>query len=118
MIQHIPTSGLTLGICRQGNVFIRPRRTVRGVQEVVASFYGIDTLEMASARRTRSVAMARQIAMYLARKTTLKSFPDIGRFFNRDHTTVMHACNKVESLMATDDDFAVDVGVLRDRLAA
>lgn len=101
------------------SVTIRPRRTIRRLQEVVADFYHISPSEMTSARRSRSVARPRQVAMYLARETTPKSLPDIGKLFgNRDHTTVIHAIRKVESLIATDDDFAVDVEVLRERLAA
>jgi chromosomal replication initiator protein len=118
MIYYVPTRGLTLGIDDAGYVTIKPRLTVKRIQAVVSAFYGIEPREMTSDRRAREVARPRQIAMYLARETTPKSLPDIGRLFKRDHTTVMHAIRRVESLMGEDDDFAVDVELLRERLAA
>lgn len=96
----------------------RPRLTVKRIQDIVSSFYHITPHEMTSARRAKEVARPRQVAMYLARELTPKSLPDIGRLFNRDHTTVLHGVRKIESLMAQDVDFAVDVEVLRERLAA
>lgn len=118
MIYHLPTMSFTLGISGSGYVSVRPRRTVKRIQEIVAAHYGIPIGEMVSRRRHRSFARPRQVAMYLARETTPKSFPDIGRFFGgRDHTTVIHAIKAVERLCRDDEDFAVDVEVLRERLA-
>ena len=58
---------------------------------------------MSSARRARAVARPRQVAMYLAKQLTSRSLPEIGRKFgNRDHTTVMHAVQRVGELMARD----------------
>jgi chromosomal replication initiator protein len=72
---------------------------------------------MGSARRARSVARPRQIAMYLAKQLTSRSLPEIGRKFGgRDHTTVMHAVRKVEELNAKDSAFAEDVELLRRML--
>lgn len=119
MIYHIPTAKMTLTNDPFGFITIRPRLTVKRIQNVVSAFYGIDAEEMTSARRAKGVARPRQVAMFLTRAMTPKSFPDIGRLFgDRDHTTVMHAVHKIESLMASDSDFAVDVEVLRERLAA
>ena len=65
---------------------------------------------MSSARRLRAVARPRQIAMYLAKKMTACSLPEIGRQFGgRDHTTVMHAVRKVEDLLQNDAMTAEDV---------
>jgi chromosomal replication initiator protein len=72
---------------------------------------------MSSPRRARAVARPRQIAMYLAKQLTSRSLPEIGRKFgNRDHTTVMHACNKVCELMERDAAFSEDVELLRRML--
>lgn len=104
---------------RSARVSVVRRLTVRRIQDVVSAFYRIPSDEMTSERRGREVARPRQIAMYLAREMTPKSFPDIGKLFgNRDHTTVLHAVRRVESLIEADPDIAVDVEVLRERLAA
>ena len=72
---------------------------------------------MHSARRARSVARPRQVAMYLAKKLTARSLPEIGRKFGgRDHTTVMHAVKKVDELRDIDASFSEDVELLRRML--
>ena len=68
---------------------------------------------MSSARRSRTVARPRQIAMYLSKQLTSRSLPEIGRAFGgRYHTTVIHAVRKVEELMKADPAFAEDVELL------
>jgi hypothetical protein len=57
---------------------------------------------MQSSRRARTVARPRQIAMFLAKQLTSRSLPEIGRKFDRDHTTVMHAVRKIEELITQD----------------
>ena len=81
-----------------------PRKiTIDLVQEVVANHYHVELSSMKSSARSRKLTLPRQIAMYLARELTNLSLPDIGRGFGgRDHTTVMHACRKVERTQATD----------------
>ena len=69
---------------------------------VVASHYGITRDQLKGKRRTNSVALPRQIAMFLMRRQTTLSLSEIGRFFDRDHTTVIHACSKIERLTAED----------------
>jgi len=76
------------------------------IQAAVCRQFGVTTLDLMSARRGREVARPRQLAMWLARHTTLLSLPDIGRGFGRDHTTVIHAIKRVEELLRTDPDFA------------
>ena len=72
---------------------------------------------MHSARRARSVARPRQVAMYLAKQLTSRSLPEIGRKFGgRDHTTVMHAVKKDEELRECDMSFAEHVELLRRML--
>ena len=68
---------------------------------------------MSSSRRLRSVARPRQIAMYLAKKLTTKSLQDIGiHFGKKDHTTVIHAINKIEQLMENDFELAEEINLL------
>jgi len=90
------------------------RITIEEIQKKVADHFNIKLTEMHSARRARSVARPRQVAMYLAKQLTSRSLPEIGRRFGgRDHTTVMHAIRKVEELRGLDTAFAEDVDMLR-----
>ena len=67
------------------------------VQETVAKYFNIDAKDIRGSKRNNEVAFPRQIAMYLCRKVAQMSLPQIGKDFGkRDHTTVMHACNKIE----------------------
>ncbi len=91
--------------------------TIEEIQKRVAEHYHLRLSEMSSARRARSVARPRQVAMYLAKQLTSRSLPEIGRKFgNRDHTTVMHACSRVAEIMGVDAGFAEDVELLRRML--
>ncbi|MEM7544817.1 MAG: chromosomal replication initiator protein DnaA [Pseudomonadota bacterium] len=93
--------------------------TIDEIMRKVAEHYNLRLSDMTSARRARNVARPRQIAMYLAKTLTSKSLPDIGRRFGgRDHTTVMHAVKRVESLKDTDNQIAEDVELLRRMLEA
>ena len=65
---------------------------------------------MSSPRRARAVARPRQIAMYLSKQLTSKSLPEIGRTFGgRDHTTVMHAVNRIDELSIEDSLLSDDI---------
>jgi chromosomal replication initiator protein len=93
------------------------RVTIEDIQKKVAEYFKIRLTDMSSARRARAVARPRQVAMYLAKQITQRSLPEIGRKFgNRDHTTVMHACSRVNELMARDAALAEDVELLRQML--
>jgi chromosomal replication initiator protein len=77
--------------------------TVDVIQRTVADYFNLSPNELKGKKRTRQVAFPRQIAMYIARDITEASMTDIGlEFGGRDHTTVMHACQRVESRMRTD----------------
>ena len=90
------------------------RVTIEEIQKRVATHFNIRLSDMYSARRARSVARPRQVAMYLAKQLTSRSLPEIGRKFGgRDHTTVMHAVRKVDELRDHDAGFAEDVELLR-----
>ncbi len=93
------------------------RLTVEDIQKHVAAHYNIKMSDMHSARRSRVVARPRQVAMYLAKKMTSKSLPEIGRRFGgKDHTTVMHAVKRVDELMASDSEFRQDLELLMKTL--
>jgi chromosomal replication initiator protein len=93
------------------------RVTIEEIQKRVAEHWNMRLTDMSSARRARAVARPRQVAMYLAKQLTSRSLPEIGRKFgNRDHTTVMHAVQRVTELMAVDNGFAEDVELLRRML--
>ncbi len=77
--------------------------SIENIQKLVCEHYRVQASDLLSKSRSRSIARPRQIAMSLARELTNMSLPEIGRAFGgRDHTTVLHACGKVESLRATD----------------
>ncbi len=79
--------------------------TVDKIQNTVSNFYNISLNDMLSQRRSRPLARPRQIAMYLAKKLTTRSLPEIGRrFANRDHTTVIHAVKTITKLSEKDDE--------------
>jgi len=93
------------------------RISIEEIQKRVAEHFNIRLSDMHSARRSRAVARPRQIAMALSKQLTQRSLPEIGRKFGgRDHTTVIHACRKVEELCAQDPVFAEDVNLLRRML--
>jgi chromosomal replication initiator protein len=93
------------------------RISIDEIQKRVAEHYHMRLTDMTSARRARSVARPRQVAMYLAKQLTSRSLPEIGRMFgNRDHTTVIHAVARVTELMQREQDFADDVELLRRML--
>ncbi len=79
------------------------------IQRTVAEYYKIRVADLSSKRRNRSIARPRQVAMALAKELTNHSLPEIGDSFGgRDHTTVLHACRKVEELKETTSDIRED----------
>jgi chromosomal replication initiator protein len=93
--------------------------TIDEIIRKVADHYNLRMSDLLSARRARSVARPRQVAMYLSKTLTSQSLPNIGRRFGgRDHTTVIHAVRKIEELKQTDSQIAEDVELLRRMLEA
>ncbi len=83
--------------------------TIENIQKTVAEYSQIRLSDLLSKRRSRSVARPRQLAMALARELTNQSLPEIGEAFGgRDHTTVMHACRKINELKESDNKTAED----------
>lgn len=95
------------------------RITVDDIQKACAAHYRIEPSEMRSKRRARAVARPRQVAMYLAKKMTPRSLPEIGRIFGgRDHSTVIHAVRTIEALRQTNADIDADIRKLERQLEA
>ena len=95
----------------------RQRVTIDDIQRAVCAHYKIDRLEMSSKRRAREVARPRQVAMYLAKTLTPRSYPEIGRKFGgRDHSTVIHAIKTIEALRVSDSVIDSDVARIRRAL--
>ena len=87
--------------------------TIENIQKVVAEHYKLKTNDMLSAKRNRSVARPRQVAMALTKELTRHSLPEIGHAFGgRDHTTVLHATRKVKELCASDPGIEEDYRIL------
>ena len=95
-----------------------PRRVkIEDIQRVVARQYNVSRSDLLSSRRTANVVRQRQVAMYLAKTLTLRSLPEIGRRFGgRDHTTVLHAVRKIESLVSKDVALSDEVELLKRQL--
>ncbi|MBB4348899.1 chromosomal replication initiator protein [Rhizobium cellulosilyticum] len=90
------------------------RVRIEDIQRVVARHYNVSRQELVSNRRTRVIVKPRQIAMYLAKTMTPRSFPEIGRRFGgRDHTTVLHAVRKIEELIGDDSKLGHEVELLK-----
>ena len=94
---------------------MEPKRVkIEDIQRVVARQYNVSRADLLSSRRTANVVRPRQIAMYLAKTLTLRSLPEIGRRFGgRDHTTVLHAVRKIESLVDHDSVLAEEIELLK-----
>ncbi|APG83165.1 chromosomal replication initiator protein DnaA [Sinorhizobium americanum] len=92
-----------------------PRRVrIEDIQRIVAKHYNVSRQELVSNRRTRVIVKPRQIAMYLSKTLTPRSFPEIGRRFGgRDHTTVLHAVRKIEELIAGDTKLSHEIELLK-----
>jgi len=82
---------------------------IPNIQKTVADYYGLQIKDLLSKRRTRSLARPRQVAMALTKELTEHSLPEIGdAFAGRDHTTVLHACRQIRTLMETDGKLRED----------
>ena len=91
--------------------------TVDKIQNVVSNYFNIALSEMLSQRRSRPLARPRQIAMYLSKKMTSRSLPEIGRrFANRDHTTVIHAVKTITRLSEQDDEMKKNLSQIKSLL--
>ncbi len=93
--------------------------TINSIQKAVADFYGVRTEDLRSRGRNKSIVLPRQVAMYLCREIVKASLPDIGDGFGgKDHSTVIHACEKVKRKIAGEDLFRKQIDELSVRLSA
>ena len=95
-------------------IAVRGRQvSVENIQKTVAEYFKIKTVDILSKKRSRNFSRPRQLAMCLTRELTNLSFPEIGAAFGgRHHTTIMHACDEVESLRLNDQTISQDLGFL------
>lgn len=95
------------------------RCTIERVQKLVADYYQIKISDMKSSRRMKHLAFPRQIAMYLCKKHVKSSFPEIGRKFGgKDHTTVIHACRKIDGQLKENARLRDEIEFIEKSLAA
>ena len=93
--------------------------TMDEIMKKICHYYNVRMSDLLSPRRSRNIARPRQMAMFLAKSLTSRSYPEIGkRFGNRDHTTVMHAVRKIEELKSQDSQVSEDAEILRRMLEA
>jgi len=91
--------------------------SIESVQKAVAKHFKVGVSDLKSQRRIRTFAHPRQVAMYLCKKHTHTSYPEIGgKFGGKDHTTVMHACRKIEQLLKDDARLADDIATIEKTL--
>ena len=96
----------------------RSRVDVHEIQRVVSRHFNVSEESLRGKRRTDTIAFPRQVAMYLARTMTELSLSEIGgKFGGRDHTTVLHACGKIEGLLATDRELRASIEDLMTALS-
>jgi len=91
-----------------------PRRIkIDDILRVISRHYGVTRSDILSERRNRSIVLPRQVGMYLAKRLTARSLPEIGRRFGgRDHTTVLHAIRKIEKEISDNQILREDLGIL------
>lgn len=79
--------------------------SIAAIQKITADFFDIRLADMTSSHRAQNIALPRQIAMYLCRKLTNSSFPEIGTAFSKTHATVLHACRQIDKKTGRDKQF-------------
>jgi len=118
---HLTGQNISIEMCKNAlQDVLGERKTTLTIEEVIKSVcrhYGIRMQDLKSTKRSKQIALARQVAMYLCRLLTSESFPEIGtRFGGKDHSTVIHSVNKIEALLAEDKKIKEDVESIRKLL--
>ena len=92
--------------------------TIEDIQKKVSEHFSVKMSEMFSARRSKSVVIPRQVAMYLSKELTNLSYPEIGRNFGgKDHTTIIHASKKIDKLLNENSHISEDIKLLKSILS-
>ncbi|EHJ57691.1 chromosomal replication initiator protein dnaA [Streptococcus urinalis FB127-CNA-2] len=90
---------------------------IEDIQTQVGKFYGVTVKEIKATKRTQDIVLARQVAMYLSRELTDNSLPKIGKEFGgRDHSTVLHAYNKIKNMIAQDDSLRIEIETIKNKI--
>ncbi|AWN17964.1 chromosomal replication initiator protein DnaA [Streptococcus sobrinus] len=91
--------------------------SIEEIQTQVSKFYGVTVKEIKATKRNQNIVLARQVAMYLAREMTDNSLPKIGKEFGgRDHSTVLHAYNKIKNMLAQDDSLRIEIETIKNKI--
>lgn len=97
-----------------------PKMTVIPIEEIqaqVGKFYGVTVKEIKATKRTQNIVLARQVAMFLAREMTDNSLPKIGKEFGgRDHSTVLHAYNKIKNMISQDESLRIEIETIKNKI--
>ncbi|KPJ22337.1 chromosomal replication initiator protein DnaA [Streptococcus phocae subsp. phocae] len=97
-----------------------PKMTVIPIEDIqvqVGKFYDVTVKEIKATKRTQDIVLARQVAMFLAREMTDNSLPKIGKEFGgRDHSTVLHAYNKIKNMIAQDDSLRIEIETIKNKI--
>ena len=119
---ELVNKNITLDIARQQlkDFFAQPNQkniTIELIQKIVSDYFGLSYKDLRGKRRTKAVAFPRQVAMYISRELTEYSTTEVGaEFGGRDHTTVMHACQKIEDRMKLDPNIEPTLQTLLKRI--
>jgi chromosomal replication initiator protein len=119
--QQLHRTALTMEVARAamsslGNDVKETRLSSRQIAEVVSEYYRISLEAMCGKQRDKHIVVPRQIAMYLIRQETQASLLEIGQLFGRDHSTVLHACEKIERSINLDPALRREVIAIREQL--
>lgn len=97
-----------------------PKMTIIPIEEIqtqVGKFYGVTVKEIKATKRTQNIVLARQVAMFLAREMTDNSLPKIGKEFGgRDHSTVLHAYNKIKNMIIEDESLRIEIETIKNKI--
>ena len=97
-----------------------PKMTIIPIEEIqiqVGKFYDVTVKEIKATKRTQDIVLARQVAMFLAREMTDNSLPKIGKEFGgRDHSTVLHAYNKIKNMIAEDESLRIEIETIKNKI--
>ena len=91
---------------------------VEDVQKEISKYYNVSVESLISPKRQRNIVKARQMAMYIARKLTGTSYPELGKLFHRDHTTALTSCEKIEEALENDESIRNELEEIMSRLGA
>lgn len=111
---NIDTAGLAIADLMKENPGLNPKPDF--ILERVCQFYGVEVEDVLSSSRRAVLVMARQTSMFLMRELSNKSYQEIADFLNRDHSTVIHAINRLTEQKNSSEDFKNDLRIITDNI--